>query len=181
MNGRVLHTAQTRWAKGWHMFQAWWRCYGNLEQRHRTLRQFSRKQCFIVPAQTQWTRVQRLSPEIKGGSPYIPLQAGYRSKNLSWIHIRLHVTLFAPSPPPPPAVLVTFFMFQFFKFSLSALPSLPPASLSEHSLSVSLLALLPATLLPLWCSDPPRVKEHHPDLGVCISVASLHGWLFFFL
>jgi hypothetical protein len=21
---------------------------------------------------------------------------------------------------------------------------------------------------PLWCSDPPRVKEHHLDLGVCI-------------
>jgi hypothetical protein len=43
-------------------------------------RQFSRKQCFIVPAQTQWTCVQRLSPESKGALPYIPLQAGYKSK-----------------------------------------------------------------------------------------------------
>jgi hypothetical protein len=34
-------------------------------------------------------------------------------------------------------------MFQFFKFYLSALPFLPV--LSEHSLSVSFLALLPAT------------------------------------
>jgi hypothetical protein len=32
---------------------------------HGTSRQFSRKQCFIVPAQTQWTRVQRLSPKNK--------------------------------------------------------------------------------------------------------------------
>jgi hypothetical protein len=29
---------------------------------------------------------------------------------------------------------VTFFMFQFFKFYLSAMPSLPPATLSEHKL-----------------------------------------------
>jgi hypothetical protein len=42
-------------------------------------------------------------------------------------------------------------MFQVFKFSLSALPSLPPALLSEHSLSVSLLALLPATHQPYFC------------------------------
>jgi hypothetical protein len=35
---------------------------------------------FIVQAQTQGTRVQRLSPENKDVSPYIPFQAGYRSK-----------------------------------------------------------------------------------------------------
>jgi hypothetical protein len=34
------------------------------------------------------------------------------------------------------------------KFYLSALPSHPPASLSEHSLSVSLLVLFPATSFP---------------------------------
>jgi hypothetical protein len=45
----------------------------------------------------------------------------------------------------PPQCYVIFFMLQFFKFYLSALPCLPPASLSEHSLSVSLLVLLPAT------------------------------------
>jgi hypothetical protein len=38
----------------------------------RTLRQFSRKQRFIVPTQTQRTHVQRLSPKNKGVSPYIP-------------------------------------------------------------------------------------------------------------
>jgi hypothetical protein len=31
---------------------------------------------------------------------------------------------------------------------------------------------------PLWCSDPPRVKDHHLDLEVCIFIASLHVWLF---
>jgi hypothetical protein len=35
--------------------------------RNRTLRQFSRNQCFIVLTQTQRTTVQRLSPENKGG------------------------------------------------------------------------------------------------------------------
>jgi hypothetical protein len=44
-----------------------------------------------------------------------------------------------------PQCYVTPFMFQFFKFYLTALPSPPPASLSEHSLSVSHLDLLPAT------------------------------------
>jgi hypothetical protein len=33
---------------------------------------------FFVPAQTQWTCIQRLSPKNKGISPYIPLQAGNR-------------------------------------------------------------------------------------------------------
>jgi hypothetical protein len=41
-------------------------CYGNHKLRYGTLRQISRKQRLIVPAQTQWTRVQRLSPKNKG-------------------------------------------------------------------------------------------------------------------
>jgi hypothetical protein len=45
--------------------------------------QFSRKQHFVVLAQTQRTHVQRLSAENKEVSPYIPLQAGYRSKKQS--------------------------------------------------------------------------------------------------
>jgi hypothetical protein len=55
----------------------------------------NRKQCFIVPAQTQWTHVQRLSPENKGASLYIPLQAGYRSKKQGLIHIWLYLILLA--------------------------------------------------------------------------------------
>jgi len=47
----------------------------------------TRKQHFIVLAQTQWTRVQRLSLENKGVSSYIPLQAGYRSKKQGLTHI----------------------------------------------------------------------------------------------
>jgi hypothetical protein len=139
---------------------------------------FSRKQHFIMPAQTQWSHVQRLSPEYNEVSPYIPLQAGYRSKKQSSAHKWLHVTSLAISFPRG---YVTFFMFQFFKFYLSAMPSLPPASLSEHSLSVSFLVLLPAaSFLPLRLGSP-RVKEHHLELGVCISIASLHVWLFSFL
>jgi hypothetical protein len=52
---------------------------------------------FIVLAQTQQTRVQRLSPKNKGVSSYIPLQAGYRSKKQSLTHIWLHVTSLAIS------------------------------------------------------------------------------------
>jgi hypothetical protein len=52
-----------------------------------TLRQFSRKQHFIVPAQTQWTHVQRLSPKDKEVSPNKPLEAGYRSKKQSSTHM----------------------------------------------------------------------------------------------
>jgi hypothetical protein len=33
-----------------------------------------------VPAAAQWIYIQRLSSESKVVSPYIPLQAGYRSK-----------------------------------------------------------------------------------------------------
>jgi hypothetical protein len=37
------------------------------------------------PAATQWTQVQRLSPENKGGFPYIPLRVGYR--NGGWVQL----------------------------------------------------------------------------------------------
>jgi hypothetical protein len=67
--------------------------------RYRTLRQFSRKQHFIVLTQTQQTHIQRLSCKNKRVSPYIPLQAGCRSKKQSATHIWLHVTLLAISFP----------------------------------------------------------------------------------
>jgi hypothetical protein len=70
--------------------------------------QFSKKKRFIVPAQTQWTHVQRLSPENRGVSPYLSLQAGYRSKKQSLIHMWLHVTSLAISFPQG---YVTLFMF----------------------------------------------------------------------
>jgi hypothetical protein len=68
------------------------KCCGNLKLRNRTLRKFSRKQHFIVSTQTQWTHVQRLSPQNKEASPYVHLQAGYRSKKQSSTHLWLHVT-----------------------------------------------------------------------------------------
>jgi hypothetical protein len=96
----------------------------------------------MVPAQTQRTCVQRLSPKNKEVSLYTSLQTGYTSKKQSSTHTWLHVTslaiLFSQC-------YVTFFMFQFFKFFFSAMPSFPAASLPEHSLSVSLLVLFLAT------------------------------------
>jgi hypothetical protein len=53
------------------------------------------EQDFIVLAQAQWTHVQRLSPDNKGALPYIPLQAGYRSKKQPIYG--LHTSLFAIS------------------------------------------------------------------------------------
>jgi hypothetical protein len=59
------------------------------------LEAISRKQHFIVLAQTQWTHVQRPSPDNKGVSPYRPLQAGYRSKKQGLIHIWLYLIVLA--------------------------------------------------------------------------------------
>jgi hypothetical protein len=49
-------------------------CCRNLKLRHRILRQCRRKQGFIVPAQIQWTCIQRLSLKNKEVSFYISLQ-----------------------------------------------------------------------------------------------------------
>jgi hypothetical protein len=59
-----------------------WVCYGSLLAEIGDPEAISRKQHFIVPALTQQTPVQRLSPKNKGVSPYIPLQAGYRGIKL---------------------------------------------------------------------------------------------------
>jgi hypothetical protein len=71
------------------------KCHGTLELRYGTLRQFSRKQSFMVPAQTQRTCVQRLSPKNKEVSLYTSLQTGYTSKKQSSTHTWLHVTSLA--------------------------------------------------------------------------------------
>jgi hypothetical protein len=100
-------------------------CCWNLKLRYGTLRQFIRKQCFIVPAQTQWTRAQRLRPENKGVSPYMPLPAGYRSRKQGSSNSTGYLTLvlhnFSRSP-----VFVTPSTPRFLWFYLSATPSLPP-------------------------------------------------------
>jgi hypothetical protein len=96
---------------------------GNLKMRYGTMRQLSRKAHFIVPAQTHWTHVQRLSPENQEVSynNYIPLQAGYRSKKQSSTHIWLHVTLLAVLFPQS---YVIFFVLIFKVLSLCfAFPS----------------------------------------------------------
>jgi hypothetical protein len=52
-----------------------------------------------VTAAAQWIHIQRLNPENKGHSLYLPLQADYRSKMSGLTHIWLHVTLLAILPP----------------------------------------------------------------------------------
>jgi hypothetical protein len=44
-----------------------------------TERGFQEASLLSKPATTQWTQVQRLSPENKGGFPYIPFRIGYRN------------------------------------------------------------------------------------------------------
>jgi hypothetical protein len=68
---------------------------GSCKLRYKTLRQFSRKQCFITPAQIQRTHVQMLCPKNKGVSPYVHLQAGYRCKKQGLIHIWLYKLSFS--------------------------------------------------------------------------------------
>jgi hypothetical protein len=120
----------------------------------------------------------KTEPREQRGLTLYTLATGYRSKEQSSTHIWLHVTSLAVSLPQ---CYVTFFMLQFFTFYLSAMPSFPPATLSEHKLVCFFSGPLSCYIFPLWCSDPPRVKEHHLDLGVCIFIASLHGRLFFYI
>jgi hypothetical protein len=130
---------------------------------------------FIVPAQTPADLCPKAEPQEQRYLTIYTL-ASRLQKQKAKLNPHMAVTSLAISFPQ---CYVTF-MFQFFKFYLFALPSLPPVLWSEHSLF--LFCPPPPTFLlylsPLWCSDPPRVKEHHLDLEVCIFVASLHVWLF---
>jgi hypothetical protein len=65
--------------------------------------------------------IQRLSSENKGALPYIPLQAGYRSKKQSLTHIWLLVISLATSS----SVRHDHFQVQF-KFQFPAMSSSPP-------------------------------------------------------
>jgi hypothetical protein len=76
-----------------------------------------------VPAVAQWIHIQRKNKVV---SPYIPLQAGYRSKKQGLTHIWLRATLLATLLP----VLHDLLSF----VSLLCHP-LPPATLSEHRLA----------------------------------------------
>jgi hypothetical protein len=122
------------------------------DSQYRTLRQFKRKQHFIVAVQTLQTHVQRLSPENKGVSPYISLQAGHRSKKQGlkcgymqsyrlFYLTAMWLSLFSPT-----LCYVSFSMFGFIRFF--SLCYAIPTSLQPYqntSLCVCLLVLLPTT------------------------------------
>jgi hypothetical protein len=115
------------------------------------LEAINRKQSFIVPAQTQRTHVQRLSPKNKEVSPYVPLQAGYRSKKQGLIHIWLYLILLANLPKCyvtfPSLVLCDLPHVQISQV-LSFCYAIPTSLLisQDSGLDCSLLILLPATI-----------------------------------
>jgi hypothetical protein len=97
---------------------------------------------FIVLAQTQRTPVQRLSPENKGVSPYMHLQAGYRSKK---VKLNPHMTACDSIGYFISPVLCDFHVSILQVLSLSfVIPS--PHLIIRTQLSLSLLVPLPATL-----------------------------------
>jgi hypothetical protein len=117
-------------------------CCRNLKLKNGILRQCSRNQGFIMPEQTQWTRIQGWDSRTKRSHLIYPFKQVTRAKSKTqpkygcmWLYWLFHF----PSAMWPASC------FSSLSF-ISALPSLPSASLSEHSLSASLLALLPAIL-----------------------------------
>jgi hypothetical protein len=113
------------------------------ETRTETRDSEARKPCFIVPAQTQWTSAQRLSPENKGLSPYVPLQARYRGNKIE------KQGFYASASALLPLVLHDL-LHVWILLVLSLCCAIPsPLLLYQNTgLSVSLLVLLPATSFP---------------------------------
>jgi hypothetical protein len=141
--------ARKSWAKGSY-------CCGSLLAEIRVSEADSQEATFTVPTQTQRTCVQRLSPENKGVSPYIPLQTGYRSKKQSSTHICLHVTSLAISFSQCNVTS----MFQLFKFCLSAFHSLPLSRRQNTACFFSGLSFF-ATIQEWvdWGSLPPMAHQ----------------------
>jgi hypothetical protein len=118
-----------------------------------------------VPAQAQWTHVQRLSLENKGVSPCIPLLASYRSKNQGLIQIWLYLILLATSS------------YCYMTFPSLVLHDLPHVQISQvlclcYAIPTSLLChpYLPATFSGL------RPSLFSSDLPPCYS-ATCRWWL----
>jgi hypothetical protein len=111
-------------------FLSSWDCCGNLKLRYGTLRQLSRKERFIVPADsadacpkaepreqrdlTVYTLASRLQKQKARSNPYMVIfnSTGYFTLMLCDF--------------PPPQCYLTLSMFRSLRFYLSAMPSLPP-------------------------------------------------------
>jgi hypothetical protein len=107
---------------------------------------------FIVPAQTQQIAIQRLSPENKGVSPYTLLQAGYRNKKAK---LNPHMAACDFIGYSFPQCYVTF-MFQIFKFYLSALRFPPHLIVRTQSVCFFSAHPFPSTLFPLLILVPTQ-------------------------
>jgi hypothetical protein len=105
---------------------------------------FSGSNIYSVLAVAQWIHSQRLSPENKGVSPYIPLRAGYRSKKQGLIHkVSCNsVGYFTPSDLWHSSHL------DFLSFLFAMPPPLPLLHYQNTDLPVSFfLVLLPPSTL----------------------------------
>jgi hypothetical protein len=119
----------------------------------------------------QWTQLQRLNPENKGGLPSIPFRAGYRNGGYSlshtWSHaisltiltsgVRWHFSGLTPGDIPQ--------IWVFFVLLLHSL-SLIVSLIVSHYLSSPSPVFLPHSSFDVWTYF--WVKEHHLDLGVYI-------------
>jgi hypothetical protein len=70
----------------------------DIQARNQDNRAFQETVLISVLATAQQIPFQRLGPENKGALPYIPLQAGYRSKKQGLTHIWLYVSLLTTLP-----------------------------------------------------------------------------------
>jgi hypothetical protein len=139
-----------------------YQCCGNLKLRYGTLRQISRKQHWLCPHRPSILMSKGWAPRTKGSHLLHPCKQLQKQKTKFNPHMaacdfigyfillvlcdHLHVSVFVSfifllcHPFPLPHYQNTACLFLFWS-----------SSLLPHS--------------PLWCSDPPRVKGHHLDLG----------------
>jgi hypothetical protein len=101
--------------------------------------------------------VQRLSSENKGVSPYIPWQAGYRSKKQGLIHIWLYTILLATLPYRymtfSSQCYRTLFSFRFLISLCYAIPELRIGLFSSGPPPCYSIAIVPELVVPVYCSS----------------------------
>jgi hypothetical protein len=121
--------------------------YWDVSVRERGHQSFWEASLFSKPAVTQWFHIQRLSPEDKGGLPYIPFRSGYRNGGTvcpTHGHILFHWP-FKPLVKGDPSLVLPQVLLdipQIFFFFVSLLHSI------SHYPSLSLIISPPPHCLP---------------------------------